>query len=96
MNRWSWELELRAEAEIEKVLEGVTIAGASVVGEHVLVVGAVDADAYDRVAVVAEGAHARQLARYLKAAHGVACLEQIGAIEAQSGQFELTIEVLIL
>ncbi len=75
-------LELGAETQIEKVLVGVARARTAVVREHVLVVGAVDAYADHRVAVVAEGAHARQLARYLKGAHGVAGLEQVAAVEA--------------
>ena len=85
-----------AKAEIEKVLVGVPSTLASIVGEHVFVVGSVDTDTKDRVAVVTKGTYAWKLTRYLKSAHRVAGLEQIAAIEAQRGQLDLAIEVLVL
>jgi hypothetical protein len=89
-------LELRAEAQVKEVLVGVPGARSSIVREHVLVVGPVDAYTNHRVAVVSEGAHTRQFARYLKCAHRVACLEEVAAVEAERGQLELTIELLVL
>lgn len=88
-------LKIGAETHVEKVLVGLAIACFSVVAEYVLIVGAVNAHANHRVAVLSERAHARQLARYLKRAHRVACLEQLRRAKSQIGKLELPIELLI-
>lgn len=62
-------LKVGAESHVEEVLIGLSSARLAVVAEYVLVVGAVDAHANYRVAVLTERAHTRKLAWDLKRAH---------------------------
>lgn len=89
------ESKVGTETQIQKVF--VRIAGAcfAIVGEHVLVKGTIHANANDRIAIFAKRTYARKFTGYLKSTHRISSVEQIATVEAQIGQLELTIELLV-